>query len=195
MGGLYLLSRVWWIRENTVVYDQIRVPVYYSDSGNIPCAYSRIHNLFFYILVYSKRYYFKSGDNIIYSCIRSNNCSNSVTLFHISVYSMEYLFSYSLIIFTRYCVFDGIVFSNTIFAVTSATKIFWVFMILINVCILVFLGDIGTILIKPIMFNGSITVFQFSNLNVYFEVIKWHVLPRWNRLQKWLFFDTLKGIW
>ena len=67
-------------------------------------------------------------------------------------------------------------------------------MILINVCILVFLGDIATILLKPIMFNGSITVFQFSNLNVYFEVIKWHVLPRWNRLQKWLFFDTLKGI-
>ena len=135
---------------------------------------------------------------VIISCIPVSDQIIVLIQWHfsnISVYSMEYLFSYSLIIFTCYCVFDGIVFSNTIFAVTSATKIFWVFMILINVCILVFLGDIATILLKPIMFNGSITVFQFSNLNVYFEVIKWHVLPRWNRLQKWLFFDTLKGIW
>ena len=52
-ASVFPCSRVWWIRQNTAVYCQVRVLVYYSDSGNIPYAYSRIHRKFSQILVYS----------------------------------------------------------------------------------------------------------------------------------------------
>ena len=52
-ASVFPCSCVGWIRQNTVVYCQVRVLIYYNDSGNIPYAYSRIHGKFSQILVYS----------------------------------------------------------------------------------------------------------------------------------------------
>ena len=114
-------------------------------------------------------------------CIQWNDFLKSVTLFLcICVFNGNSV--YLMIIFIYYCVFNGIHFSNSIFPVTPATMIlffftviFLYFIILTNVCVLIYLGGITTILIKLIVFTVSIAIFQFSSL---------HVLRSWSKFQK-----------
>ena len=110
----------------------------------MPCVYSCICNMFPTFL-----------------CIRRSIFSNSVTISHIpvsvwnndSMHLSQYLciqwnvcFSHSMTIFKYYCVFDGMIFSNSIFAVAATTKIFCFFIILTNVHILIYLHDITAFL-------------------------------------------------
>ena len=192
-------------------YCQIWVPVYYSDSGKTSCVYSRIYFTFSGILVYSMVIFLKFGEDFTHSylSIRWNNVSNLVDTFSVYMCIQQiFYFSKSIIIFTYYCVFDGIPFSNSIFALTPTTNAFLT-SYLFNQCLYNYYNNfranqwtdfymIGTSvvkeLIKLIVFNGSIALFQLSNLNVYFMVIKKHVLQLWTKFQKTLFHDTLGDI-
>ena len=125
------------MRESTVLYCQMRVPVYYSDSVNMLCC------------IFRKSYYFLSIRKCIFSnsvitlsipVIQWKNLSDSVIHFpYICVYN-EIFFSNSIITFT-YCVFHGILCLISIFAVTPVTMIFWFFIALTNFYILIYLGD------------------------------------------------------
>lgn len=84
------------------------------------------------------------------------------------MYLMDF-FSNAMIISMYYCVLDKILFSNCIFTVTPNTMIFLFFIVLPNVCILIYLSHIINIFIKFISFNGSIAVFQVLQLKYSFS--------------------------
>ena len=139
---------MWWIQKNRIVYCQMQVLVYFSGFVNIPCVYSSIHNVLPHSCVF---FLFFFSNSVIISRIP---LSDEI------IFLIQWQFSSNLMIsFTCYCVFDGINFLNSIFAVTRISLIFWAFVIVINVCILLNLGYITTALIIPIAFNGSIAVF------------------------------------
>ena len=127
----------------------MQVLVYFSGFVNIPCVYSRIHNVLPHSCVFF--FFFFFSNSVIISRIP---LSDEI------IFLIQWQFSSNLMTsFTCYSVFDGINFLNSIFAVTPINLIFSAFVIVINVCILLHLGYITTVLIIPIAFNGSIAVF------------------------------------
>lgn len=84
-----------------------------------------------------------------------------------------------------YCVFDKIIFSNSKFAVTPTSKIFSDFVMLTQICILIYPGDITTISINSVVFmvHHSLSVPYLKCLLCGY--------CRWNACQKSLFLDTL----
>ena len=83
-------------------------------------------------------------------------------------------------------VYDEVFFSNSVIIFTCFFQIpyllqhqllqFPIFFLWSNACISITLCDFATVLMKLIVSNSIMIVFQFASLNVYFVVIYWHML-------------------
>ena len=95
LTSVFSCLRARWIWQNTVVYCQMPVSLYWSNSGRIPFVYYRIYNVFpysFRILFRILRSYIFSG-SIIVSRIPVSDGNVVLIQWHFSrtsVYSIEY---------------------------------------------------------------------------------------------------------